>query len=167
MNASLKFKFIEQNLMKILMLVVTNQKILRYIKYLNDNPLDESLPDIEDTLINSHIILSPFDKEVVTVSEVKLFFYPTRSDLKSKPLGKHIYMFDIICPINYYIIPNMGQFRTIRIADEIAKMIDGQTIAGIGEVTIPNAYLSRLSNDSNYIIYSLPVEVNTATIKGS
>lgn len=167
MSASLKFKFIEQNLMNILMLVVTNQNILRYIKYLNDDPLDDYLPDVEGTLINEHIILSPFDKEVASVSEVKLFFYPFKSHLKSKPLGKHVYMFDIICPIRYFILQGRGEFRTIRIADEIARMIDGQTITGIGEITIPDAYLSRLSNDSNYVIYSLPVEVNTATIKGS
>jgi len=165
MSASPKFKFIEKSLIDILLLIVSNQNILRYIKYLNNDPLDPSLPNIQDNLINTNIILAPFDKNIVEVSEVKLFFYPLRSDLKSKALGKHIYMLDIICPIEYFLLDGRGEIRVIRIADEITQMIDQKHITGIGELTIPEAFLSRLNNDTNYIIYSLPIEINSTSVK--
>jgi len=167
LNASLKFKFIEKSLISILQLILSNQNIKRYIKYLNNNPLDSSLPDVVDDLVNTNLFISPFNEEIVDGLEVMVFFYPGKSYLKSKPLGRHIYYFDIICPLQYFLLDGRGEIRPIRIADEVAKMIDQKSIGGIGETTVAEGNLFRLSNSSNYIIYSLPIEVETASIKGN
>lgn len=166
MSASLKFKFIEKSLLDILSLIVSNQNLLRYIKYLDNDPLNPSHPNIDDSLINTNIFISPFDESIADGLEVKVFFYPAKSNLRSNVLGKHTFLFDIVCPIQYFLLPGMGMIRPIRIADELAQVIDQKLITGIGETTILEANLFRLSNDSDYIIYSLPIEVNSTAIKG-
>lgn len=167
MNTSMKFKFIEENLMKILTLILTNQNILRYVKYMQNNPLDPRLPNIEEfSLLNSNIIPAPFDENTLSETEVKLFLYPYSGKLNSRPLGTHTYELDIVCPIKHWILEGLGQFRTVRIADEIAKMIDQQLGIGIGELKIPEYRAGRVASNNSYALFTLWLEVDTATIKG-
>lgn len=148
MNAtSLKFKFIEDNLNKMLILMVNNQTIKRYIKYLDQYPLDPSLPDIADNLINKNIMLTPYDPTVLTDMQVKVFFTPYKGNLKNIPLGNDIYLIDIIVPIKYWLITGKGEIRVFRIAEEIAKMFDNQSVAGVGRVYLTDYSVYKV-NDS-------------------
>lgn len=165
MKKSLKFKFIEENLLNILHLIVGNQNILRYIKILENNPLDPTYPDIQETLINQNIILTPFDPTILTENQVKLFFYPFSGKFSNNPKGKHIYECDIICPYSYWVLSNMGQFRTTRIADEICMLIDGKNITGVGDIEVNEYRIGKV--DDNYAVLSLWIDVYTPTINGN
>ena len=58
------------------------------------------------------------------------------------------------------------KFAYIRIADEVAKMIDQKSIGGIGETTVAEGNLFRLRIIAATIIYSYQL-VETASIKGN
>ena len=47
---SLRFKDISDNTFKIAMKLIQNQKLKRYLKYLDNDPLSPDKPDIEDAL---------------------------------------------------------------------------------------------------------------------
>ena len=65
MEKSFKFKHIENNLIKLLTLILGSQNILKYIYYINsDDPLSQ--PDVEQDLIeNGNIILTPFNPSFI------------------------------------------------------------------------------------------------------
>lgn len=169
MLASLKLSKIEENLNKLLVLLVGNQNILRYIKYLDNNPLvkDSSHPDIVDDLIDGesqNIILTPFDPKVLENTQVKIFLNPYEGNLEDDVIGENIYILDIVCPIQNWRIKGKGQLRTFRIADEFCKMVDGQKVAGIGEVKVYRFKTGKIENE--YAVLSLWVRVKNPSLKG-
>lgn len=165
--SSLKFKNIEKYLIAILKLIQQNQNILRYIKYLNDNPLDTSNPNITSNLVkDGNIIPTMFDITLTNIEEVKMFIYPKQGSLKDKPLGDVFFHIDILIPDEHWTLSGLGQFRAFRIADEITQMIDGQSeIAGTGQINVVDFNAFKLTS-SNYTVLSLRVLVNSCTLKG-
>jgi len=162
MPVSQKFKYIEENLTNILYTMVTNQNLLRYISYLDDDPLDPSKPDITSNLIGTQIMLIPFDLNVLTKQEINLFINPVQGDLSVKrPIGTHTFIIDIVVPNKFWLLK--GKIRAFRIADEIASNIDGLNIAGIGWVEINRYKIYSLNNAFSSL--SLFVDVGGVTVK--
>lgn len=167
MNTSLKFKHIGTNALKILSHIIFNQNFLRYVKYLDDNPLDSAKPDIEDMLTETgDLVLSPFDNRVLTESKIKMFYYPLRGNMKNKSVSPDVYEFDIVCPLQYWIINRtgvgLGDSRPFLMAYEIAKQIDNKNVAGIGTVEITDWRVGKVND--NYAVLSLFIEVNNANV---
>ena len=159
----MKFKHIENNLVKLLSLLLSSQNIAKYIYYLVDDPLSE--PDVTvDLMANGNVILTLFDEKVLIESQVKLFLNPFQGSLKSMPLSDITFTMDIIVPNIYWILSGMGQLRPYRISDEFAQLVDGKKVAGIGEVNITN-FKSYKLNDT-YSGLTLFIEVNSSTTKG-
>ena len=149
--------------MKLLSLILSNQNILKYITHLVDDPLSES--DVtEDLLENGSIILTLFDEEILTDLKVKLFLNPFNGSLKSMPLSDIVFTLDILVPNLYWKLNGLGQLRPYRIADEFAQLVDGQKVAGIGEVNITNFKSYKINK--TYSGITLFVEVNSSTTKG-
>lgn len=143
MNASLKFKFVGQNTFKLLMPIITNQNILRYIKYFNEiDPLSPTLADINTREVNliadKTVVLTPFDTSVLTEEQIKIFFNPTKIDFGDGDdiLNTVYYRIHIIVPTSKWVMNGSGQFLAYCISHEIAKEVDNKNIAGIGKVNI-------------------------------
>lgn len=166
---SLKFKQIESNLSNILTTIVVNQNLLRYVIYLSesigDNPLDTNKTDIilDDSIMSNSFLLTPTDPSIMTNEVVKIFINPLSGNLKPRPLGKDVYVIDIVVPLRYWTLKGLGLLRPFRIAHEISTKIDGLNIAGFGQVEITDYKVSRIND--KFSCLTLFVEVKSATIK--
>lgn len=160
---SQKFKHIENNLINIAYLIAENKNIKRLVKYLDNNPLDLSKPDVEDDLIYTNIFLTPFSDDLTTKGKVFVFINPLKGNFKPQPIGEELYVIDIIVPLENWVIRGEGQLRAFRIAHEISKMIDAQEVAGLGEVEISEFKVYKLNE--HFAGLSLFVEVNSVTAK--
>ena len=149
--------------MKLLSLLLESKNISKYIYHLVDDPLSES--DVtEDLMGNGNIILTLFDETVLTNSQVKVFLNPFNGSLKSMPTSDIVFTLDIIVPNLYWKLNGMGQIRPYRIADEFAQLVDGQKVAGMGEVNITNFKAYKVN--TTYSGLTLFIEVNSSTTKG-
>jgi hypothetical protein len=174
-QTSFKFKNIESNYNKLLNIIKVNQNILRYIKYLSDDPLAQNTyvdgilvnqPNIEeDPIDNGYIIPSLFEGKTPDTEIVRLFLSPIIGNFQSYPLSNIGFEINIILPINKFILSGLGEFRPFRIMDEIAQLIDQQTVAGIGETEITGFKCVKLDN-SSYLNMSSLIKVSSSTMKG-
>ncbi len=163
MNVSLKFQHIENNLVKLFTLIYENKNISKYVYYLVDDPL--SMPDVTvDLLENGNYLLTVFDDKILEEEKVRIFLNPYSGDLRNIPIGEITYIMDIVVPNAKWILRGLGQIRAFRIADEFSKMVDGQYVAGLGQVNITNFRLFKVNN--SYSGISLFIKVNTSTLKG-
>jgi len=163
MEKSFKFKHIENNLLKLLTIFLSNQNIKKYIYYLNDDPTSQSNVTV-DLIENDYIILTMFDETILTEEQIKIFFNPIVGSLKSQPLSEITYIMDIIIPNNYWVLHGLSQIRSFRIADEFAQDIDQQLVAGIGECEITNFKAYKVGK--NYSGLSLWIKVCSSSMKG-
>ena len=163
MKKSFKFKHIENNLLKLLGLILNNQNMLKYIYYLDNNPLSNE--DVSVNLLESgNIILTLFDEEILSEQQVKVFLNPLQGELNKLPLSDLIFILDIVVPNSKWLLSGIGQLRSYRIADEFAQMVDGQSVAGIGEVEISRFRAFKVSD--KYSGLSLSIKINSSTLKG-
>lgn len=145
--------------------MINSQNILRYIYYLDNDPLDPSKPNVTANLMTTgNIILTLFDEKILTDSKVKIFLNPFMGNLKTMPLSDITFTMDILVPNTYWILSGMGQLRPYRIADEFAQLVDGQKVAGIGECVVTNFKSYKLNE--TYSGLTLFIEVNSSSTKG-
>lgn len=162
---SLKFKHIEDNLIKLSKLLVENQNIKRYIYYLDNDPLNPSKPDITEDLVESkHILCTLFDKTVLTEPKVRIFLNPLQGVLNNPSLSVIVFTLEIVIPSPNWDIEGIGKLRAFRIADEFAQDIDGQKVAGIGEVNITDFKTYKINE--SYFGMVLYIEINSSVGKG-
>jgi hypothetical protein len=174
-QTSFKFKNIESNYNKLLDIIKANQNVLRYIKYLSDEPLAQKTyvngilvnqPNIEeDPIDNGYIIPSLFDGKIPDQETVRLFLSPIIGNFKSYPLSDIGFEVNIVLPISKFILSGAGTFRPFRIMDEIAQNIDQQNVAGIGETEITGFKCFKLEN-SSYLYMSSLIKISSSTMKG-
>jgi len=163
LKKSFKFKHIENNLLKLLALILTNQNMLKYIYYLDDDPLGQ--PNVSVNLLETNnIILTLFDEKILTEQQIKVFLNPLQGNLEYLPLSDLTYTLDIVIPNNKWILHGLGQLRAYRISDEFAQMVDGQMVAGIGETEITKFRTYKVGD--NYSGLSLWIKINSSTMKG-
>ncbi len=164
MEKSFKFKHIENNLLKLLSLILGSQNILKYIYYINsNNPLSES--DVEISLLdNGNIILTPFDPATLSEESVRVFLNPLEGSFNSLSLSNLTFLIDIILPVNKWLIGGMGQIRCFRLADEISQLLDQQKTMGMTESEITKFRIYKV--DDKYAGMSLWIKVNSSAMKG-
>ena len=164
LEKSLKFKNIENNLLKLLDLILNNQNILKYLYYINsNNPLAEST--VSTNLLESgNIILTPFDPTVLTEEAMRMFINPLEGSFNSSSLSDLVFLIDVIVPINKWLISGMGQIRVFRIFDELSQDIDQQRVMGITQSEITKFRIYKV--DDKYAGMSVWVKVNSSSMKG-
>jgi hypothetical protein len=163
LEKSFKFKHIENNLLKILALLLNNENIKKYIYYLVDNPISQ--PNVTQNLIQSkHIILTPFNPNILSQEKVCLFLNPYEGNFKNSALSDLVFLVDIIIPSSKWLLNGLGQIRCFRLADEISQLLDQQKIAGMTEVEIFNFRIYKV--DDSYSGLSLKIKVNSSSMKG-
>lgn len=133
----MKFNHIEKHLTDILDLICNNQKIKRYLTYLSDDPLaiTAGQPDIEDDLVNENILIAPFREKALTENKALLFIHPDEGNFEYDEIGEETYTIDLALPLAHWLLSSK-ELRAFRIAAEIAKLIDGKEVTGIGKVKI-------------------------------
>jgi hypothetical protein len=174
-KVSNKYQFVNENAHKILMPIINNQKILRYISYLDNDPLNTNKDDISSTNIiydgvhteNARIYLDLYNKSINNTNKILLFFSPigcgTDNNYSINTTShESLFKLNIVVPAKYWTIPdkqNKKIFRAYTIANEIAKEIDNRNIAGIGNVYIKN---DRVITSDNNRILELLIHVENA-----
>lgn len=170
-KVSLKFNFIGKNTMKIAKELSKNQNFLRYLKYLDDTPLDIEKPNISPTKIiynpknkDGVIYLTKYNTRVLNDMQITLFINPLENrGSYNSAVGKNGYAIDIIIPHTYWVLHGRGELRPFLIAHEISKSIDQQRITGIGETIIYN--WKSYPIDDIYAGLTLFIEVGTTLAK--
>lgn len=163
MEKSFKFKHIENNLLKILALLLNNENIKKYIYYLVDNPISQ--PNVTQNLIKSkHIILTPFNPNILSQEKVCVFLNPYSGSFRDSALSNLEFLIDIIIPSSKWLLNGLGQIRCFRLADEISQLLDQQKIAGMTETEITQFKMYKV--DDSYSGLSLWIKVNSSTMKG-
>lgn len=163
LKVSMKFNHIEKHLMDILNLICMNQKIKRYLKYLSEDPLTvrSAQPDIQDDLINENILITPFHEKALKDDKALMFINPNEGNLEYDDIGEEMYTIDIVLPVAHWRLHDTGELRVFRIAAEIAKLIDGKEVTGIGKVNITKFKCLELSE--SFAGITISVKVNTST----
>lgn len=174
MSQSLKFKHVSNNTLKLFDIISQSQEIKRLLKYKTDDPyaletydrdgIWVSQPDIDDSLFESHIILTPYSPTILN-SGIATFMLinPMNGKLSEDPISNEIYTIDIICNISYWILNGLSQFRCFEIAGYIADLIDQKDVMGLGMVKI-NEYAIGKVNDE-FAVLSIPIRVQNGTIE--
>ncbi|MDN5317422.1 MAG: hypothetical protein PWR08_1547 [Thermoanaerobacterium sp.] len=163
MERSCKFKHIENNLIKLLEVLLSNENFKKYVYYLSDDPLSQPTVNV-NLLETNNIILNLFDDSILDEQRVTLFINPYEGDLRSQPLSDLTFTIDIVVPYSKWLLNGLGQIRVFRIADEIAKDIDQKNVMGIGECEITRFRTYKVNN--NYSGMALWIKVNSSTLKG-
>jgi len=164
MEYSYKFKNIENNLEKLLTAFLANEDFKKYVYYLSDNPLAETIVPTDKQVRDNNIVLTPFDEDVLDNTKVTMFINPIEGDYSRTPLSAITFLVEIVVPIKKWLLPGIVNIRAFRIADEIAKDIDQKHVAGISEVIVGKHKLFKLNKEFSGI--TLPVTVRSSTQKG-
>lgn len=160
----MKFKHIENNLVKLFSLIYSNQNINKYIYYLNDDPISSPTVPV-DLLEEGNFVLGFFDGTISEQENIKLFLAPLSGILNRYPLSEIIYLVEVVLPNRYSILHGRNEIRPMRIFDEISQMIDQQRGIGIAEAEITRFRSGRIS-ETNYCVYSIEISINSSTQKG-
>lgn len=163
MEKSFKFANIENNLIKLLNILLQNENLKKYIFYLVDDPLNQPEVDV-DLLGNNNIILTPFDENILDEQRITMFINPLEGDLRRQPLSNLTFLIDIVVPNNKWLLRDLGQIRVFRIADEITQLIDQKNVLGIGETEVSKFRIYKVGK--TYSGLSLWITVNSSTMKG-
>lgn len=163
-GTSIKFKHMSTNRMKIISELLKNQRLLKYLTYLNDNPLSGA--DVNaGAVLRDNVVLTKFNETILT--ETKILMFLTTDSIRfsrGRVLDDTIYNLDIVLPNDKWTIYSNMIERPMAIADEIAKSIDQQRVAGIGEVWISAVNTGKAN--STYSFLNLKISVANGTIKG-
>ena len=162
---SMKFANMGQNVSNIAIQLMNNQSLMRYIRYLDDTPLDILKDDVVVKGIDdSNIILTPLKIDVLTNLDVSIFIHPSKGNLRAVPLSTDVITIDIVCPYEFWSLKGQGELRPFLIASECAKMLDGQNeIAGWGKMNIYD-WTEFMINKENGCI-TLFISVKNSTLK--
>lgn len=166
---SQKFKYISENTSKLVNEMLSNQDLIKYIHYLDNkkHPLDPSNPPVSARqVMNENFEFVLFNDNIVTDTQILIFFNPVINDYRGKTLSVDTFAMDIAIPNRYWIIQNKDgiQLRAYEIAYEVAKSIDGKNITGIGDVEIVSTQTGRIGSKGVSVI-SIVIEIKNTTTK--
>lgn len=137
-----RFEVMGEDIYKMTSKILSNQKILKLLKFTDSNPL--SHPDLTqdeiDDMLHSNVLIVPkipdtFDEKMCYLLMILNTYdvAPQNQDFKAATIR-----FDIICPMENWII-NGKTLRPYLIMSEIDTMFNEKTIAGIGNLSFSKA----------------------------
>lgn len=173
---SLRFRDISDNTFKIAMRLTQNQKLKRYLKYLDNDPLSPDKPDIEDSLIDDggenddgNIFLTPLGETITMENRAMLFINPFRGTFfknEKNILDTNTYVIDIVMANKFWMIRGTGVYRAFAIANEIARELDQQHIAGIGEAVM-TSWKTSTAATKGISVLTIWLDIKNTAIRGS
>lgn len=139
-STSLKFKHISENTSKLTNALLKNQNFLKWITYLEPDPL--KCQDVNPLdVLGENFILTKFDERALSSSGIKVFLTPLQGIQKKNTITSiDVYEINIILPNKYWYIYETMELRPFEIAREIAVTLDKQRIAGLGKVVMLSNY---------------------------
>lgn len=164
MEKSYKFRYIEDNLVKLFSLIYENQNISKYIYHLNDDPISSPTVAI-DLLEEGYYIFAFYDGSVSETEKIRVFINPVSGILNKYPLSDIVYSVEIVLPTKYSLLHGLGKFRAFRIFDEISQMVDQQRGLGMTEAEITRFRSTPISG-TNYSYFSIEIKINSSSMKG-
>ena len=159
MTESLKFANVETHLNTIIGAILGNEDFRKYVIYLIDNPLSESVVPSEEDVMRDVILPMPFNDKLLK-DNVTVFIYPGDMSFGGSAIGNFQFVIDIVIPNEFWLLPGMAKLRVFRIADEISKSIDQKRIAGVHENVITRAKPYSLSREFSGMTMTIPVTSN-------
>lgn len=175
LGSSLKLRNITKIRNRIIQIINNNQEIKRFIKYLTNTPLENvgyskdgseiQQIDIEEDLKGENILPISFNKKVLSSEKVVIFCYRLQGDLSDNSIGINTIIIDIICPSSYLVLEGENADRNTEIAYRIIDEVDGKVINSIGTAKVVHYNEQRLSDDDDYDILSLIIEIKTSNRK--
>lgn len=133
-----RFEVMGEDIYKMIEKILSNQKILKLLKYTDSDPLkhpDLTQDEIDEMLHKNVLIVPkiPDDTDEKTCYLVVILntydVAPSNQDFKSATVR-----FDVICPMDRWII-NAKTLRPYLIMSEIDTMFNEKAIAGIGNLS--------------------------------
>lgn len=150
---------VENHLNKLIDAILKNDDFKKYVHYLTDDPLAETIVPGDDEIMANNIVPHPFHPELLK-KNVSVFINPVNMTFGSSAVGNTQFIFDIVVPAKSWLLPGRAQLRVFRIADEISKSIDQQRITGVNENIITNAKTYVLNREFFGLTMALPVTSN-------
>jgi len=152
-----------------------SQECKRMITYLTNTPLllkgknklgsVVNQPDLTESLYNKNIYPMSFSLEILSSDKTIVFVHMYDGDLKQAK-GKNIIVIDICTPVSYYTLEGMGEDRPWNLANYVCTLVDNENLgAGIGNAIVSSYKEGRVSNQVDYDVLSLFVEVTTSNLK--
>lgn len=127
----------------------SNQSILRYIKYLDNDPLNNSHLDVTPDMIEGQIIFKHFNNNlIINESRVLLLlnFCKGNYSKNNTTYGENIYKLEVLCPHQNWDLDGLSQTRCNQIIHELAQIIDNQDISKLGRCIITERMDGSLSD---------------------
>jgi len=135
------------------------QNVLRYIYYLDNEPLDINKEDVKEKTIEEQIHTIPFNPDLLTENKVQLFIHIYDGSLEKVPLAQYNFNIDIIVPTKYWKMNNNTKTRGIQIAYEVLKEIEQKNF-GLGKNKGKRFRIATI--DNKFIIFHLAVFVDSS-----
>lgn len=135
-----RFKNISEDMNKIVDMLLKNKKLLKWVTYIDDNPLERS--DVPpSTVLGRNIILTRMNETVLKELYIKLFITPiSGSDHRVGILADTVFEIAIAVPTQHSYSYPIRKHRASEIASEIANSLDGKHITGLGEVKVSSNF---------------------------
>lgn len=163
MEVSYKFKYIEENLVKLIEVLLANENFKKLVYYLTDDPLSQ--PNVNVDLIESgHIVINLFDDGILDEQRVTVFINFVDGNFEREPLSTLLFSVDVVVPYNKWTLRGLGKIRAISIMNEIAKDIDQKKVMGMTDAKVTRAKTIKV-NQSYSAMTSL-IRINSSTMKG-
>lgn len=128
----MRFKELNENLFKVLGMMIDNQNLCKLIQYDIDNPL--SKPDVTNpqSLLFTKILPHPFNVDILmsASSIISVTFDNFELDRGGMTYKNGIVNFTILCHNSLWKVD--GGFRPFFIAEEIENLFNDQRVIGIG-----------------------------------
>ncbi|HZK71860.1 MAG TPA: hypothetical protein VFD03_10175 [Clostridia bacterium] len=163
MEVSYKFKYIEDNLVKLVQVLLVNENFKKLVYYLVDDPLSQ--PNVTVDLIESgNVVLNLFDDGVLDEEKVTVFVNFMDGNFERYPLSSLIFTIDIVVPYSKWALNGLGKLRALSIFNEIAMDIDQKKVMGMTDAVVTRSKTSKVNN--KYSAMTLGIKVNSSSMKG-
>ena len=150
-----RFEVMGEDIFKIVNKIMSNQKILKLLKFTDGDPLNH--PDLKqeeiDEMLNKNILVVPKipDENSNNDCYIVIILNTYEVNLANNDFKDTTVRFDVICPMNRWLI-NEKTLRPYLIMSEIDTMFNEKSIAGIGNLSfakatplVPSPYLAGYS----------------------
>lgn len=157
-----RFKNISDDMNKIVDELLKNIDLLKWIVYIDDDPLLK--PNVPpNKVLGRNIILTRMNETVLKELYIKVFITPiTGSDHRLGILTDTVFEIAIAVPTQHSYSYATRKHRASEIASEIANSLDGKHIAGLGELKVSSTFHNFKVNEK---FGAMALQVSTTNTK--
>ena len=136
-----RFEVMGEDIRKIVEKLQSNQKLLKLLKFTDNNPLkheDLAQEDI-DEMMNKNLLIVPKipDENEKKDCYIVVLLDNYEVDEVNTDFKSVVIRFDVVCPLDRWII-NGSSLRPYLILNELDRMFNEQKLAGIGNLKFIN-----------------------------